>query len=130
MSISSMIILQQVVAADSIPSNIVPFHISNIQIPANLGNLGVKLTQQTTVSDVVNKGIGDGHAQKENSHTTEDKIKSNTYNCFIEALNGNYEEEQKTGEYEESDAYISVKGNLKKHISFWEKNHKRKRNSV
>ena len=49
------------------------------------------------------------------------KIKGNTYNCFIEALNGNYEEEQKTGEYEESDAYISVKGNLKKYLPFREK---------
>ena len=30
--------------------------------------------------------------------TTQDKIKRNTYyNCFIEALNGNYEGEQKTG---------------------------------
>ena len=30
--------------------------------------------------------------------------------------------EKKTpGEYEESDTYISVKGNLKKHLSFWEK---------
>ena len=33
-------------------------------------------------------GIGDGHAQKKNIRTTEDKIK------------GNYEGEQKTGEYE------------------------------
>ena len=41
-----------------------------IQIPANLGNLGVKLRQQATALDVVNKGIGDGYAQKENSHTT------------------------------------------------------------
>ena len=130
MSISSTITLQQVVAVDSIPSNTGPIHIPNIQTPANLGNLGLKLRRPTTVSDVVNKGIGSGHAQKENSDTTYDKIKGNTYNCFIEALNGNYEEEQKTGEYEESDAYISVKGNLKKHISFWEKNHKRKRNSV
>ena len=87
MPISSMITLQQVVAVDSIPSNSGPIRIPNIQIPANLGNLGVKLRQQTTVSDVVNKGIGGGHVQKENSHTTDDKIKSNTYNCFIEALN-------------------------------------------
>ena len=48
-----------------------------------------------TASDVVSKGIGDGHAQKENSHTTEDKIKGNNYNYFIEALHGNYGEEQK-----------------------------------
>ena len=121
MPISSTITLQQVVPADSIPSNTCPVRIPNIQIPANLGNLGVKLGQQTTVSDVVNKGIGCGNVQKENSHTTEDKIKGNTSNCFIEALNGNYEGEQKTGEYEESNSYISVKGNLKKHLSFWEK---------
>ena len=44
----------------------------SIQIPANLGNLGVKLRQQTTVSDVVNKVIGDGAALKEINHTTED----------------------------------------------------------
>ena len=29
--------------------------------------------------------------------------------------------EQETGEYEESDAYISVKVSFKKHLSFWEK---------
>ena len=29
--------------------------------------------------------------------------------------------EKNPGEYEESDTYISVKGNLKKHLSFWEK---------
>ena len=29
--------------------------------------------------------------------------------------------EQNNGEYEESDTYISVKANLKKHLSFWEK---------
>ena len=76
----------------------------------------MKLRQQTTVSDVVNKGIGGGHSQKENNHATEDTIKGNTYNCFIEVLNGNYEGEQKIGKYEESDAYISVKDNLKKHL--------------
>ena len=81
----------------------------------------MKLRQQTTASDVVNKGIVDGHAQKENSHTTEDKTKGSNYNYFIEALHGNYEGEQKTGEYEESDAYIFLKGNFKKHLPFWEK---------
>ena len=95
MLISSMITPQQVVAADSIPSNTCPICILNIQIPANFGNPGVKLRQQTTVLDVVNKGIGDGHVKKENSNTTEDKIKGNTYNYFNEALNGNYEGEQK-----------------------------------
>ena len=58
------------------------------------------------------------HSCRRSSHTADDKIKGNTYNCFIETLNRNYEGEQKTGEYEESDAYISAKGNLK---SFWEK---------
>ena len=115
-----MATLQQVVAADSITSNTGPIRIPSVQIPASLGNLVVKLRQQTTVSDVVNKVIGDGHALKENNHTIEDKIKGNTYTYFIEALNGNYEGEQKTGKYEESDAYISLKGNLKKHISFRE----------
>ena len=117
MPISSPITL----AVDSILSNTDPIRIPNIQILANLGNLGAKLKQQTTVSDVVNKGVGDGHVQKENSHTTKDEIKGNTYNCFIEARNGNYEGKQKTREYEESDVYISMKGNLKKHLSFWEK---------
>ena len=121
MLISSMVTPQQVVAADSIPSNTCPICILNIQIPANFGNPGVKLRQQTTVLDVVNKGIGDGHVKKENSNTTEDKIKGNTYNYFNEALNGNYEGEQKNWEYEESDAYISVKANLNKHLSFRKK---------
>ena len=92
MPIPNMTTLQQVVATDSIPSNTGPIRIPNIQNPSNLGNLGVKLRQQTTVSNVVNKGIGDGHALKENNHTTEDKLKGNT--CFIEALNGNYEGQQ------------------------------------
>ena len=71
MPISSTITLQQVVAADSIPFNTGPIRIPTIQIPANLRNVGVKLRQQTTVLDVVNKGIGGGHAQKENGHTTD-----------------------------------------------------------
>ena len=104
MLISSTITLQQVVAADSIPSNTGRIRTANIQIPANLGNLDVKLRQQTTASDVVSKGIGDGHVQRENSHSKEDKIKDNNYSYFIEALPGNYEGEQKTGKYEESDA--------------------------
>ena len=37
---------------------------------------------------------------------------------FIEALTGNYDVEQKTCEYEESDACLSVKGNLKKNTIF------------
>ena len=41
--------------------------------------------------------------------TTENKIKGNTYNCFIEALNRNYEGGQKTGEFEESDAKATSK---------------------
>ena len=71
MPISSPITL----AVDSILSNTDPIRIPNIQILANLGNLGTKLKQQTTVSDVVNKGVRDRHVQKENSHTTKDKIK-------------------------------------------------------
>ena len=67
----------------------------------------------------MNKGIGDGHALNENNHTTQDKIKGNTYTCFIEALTGNFEGEQKSNMYQEFDAYISVKDNLKKHLSFW-----------
>ena len=67
---------------------------------------------------MVNKGIGDGHALKENNHITQSKIKGNTYTWFIEALTGNYEGEQKTKEYQESDAYISVKNNLKKYPFF------------
>ena len=67
MPISGTTTLQQVVAAGSIPSNAGTINITNIQIPANLGNLGMELRQKTTVRDVVNKGIGDGHALKENS---------------------------------------------------------------
>ena len=81
----------------------------------------MKLREHTAASDVMRKGIGDEHAHKENSHTTEDKIKGNSYNYFIEVLHKNYEGEQKTGEYEESDVYISVKGNLRKHLIFWKK---------
>ena len=120
MPISSTATLQQVAAADSVPSNTGPICIPSIQIPANLGNLGVKLRQQTTVSDVVNKGIGDGHALKEKNHSTEDKIKGNIYIFFIKTLDGNYEGEPRTGKYEESDAYISVKGNHRIYASFWE----------
>ena len=47
-------------------------------------------------------------------HTTGNKIRVKTCNCFIEVINGNYEGKQKTGEYEESDTYISEKDNLKK----------------
>ena len=75
MAISSPTTLQQVVAAGRVSSNTDPICIPIIQIPANLENLDTKLRQQSTVSDVVNKGIGDGHALKENNHTTEDKIK-------------------------------------------------------
>ena len=65
------------------------------------------------------QGIGDGDALKENNHNTRDEIKDNTYICFIEALSGNYVKEQTIGKYEESDAHISVKGNLKKQLCFW-----------
>ena len=75
MAISRTSTLQQVVAAGRVPSSTDPICIPIIQIPANLENLDMKLRQQSTVSDVVNKGIGDGHALKENNHTTEDKIK-------------------------------------------------------
>ena len=90
MPISSTITLQQVVAADRIPSNTGRIRTPNIQITANLGNLGVKPRQQIIASDVVSKGIGDGHAQKENGHTIKDKIKGNNYNYFIETFYGNY----------------------------------------
>ena len=39
--------------------------------------------KQTIVSDVANKVIGDGHTLKENNHTTEEKIKYNTYTSFF-----------------------------------------------
>ena len=80
----------------------------------------MKLRQQTIISNMVNKVNGDGHTLKENNHATEDKIKGNNNTCFTDTLTRNYEREQKTKEYEEPDAYISVKGNLKKHLSFWE----------
>ena len=78
MPISNTTTLQQAVATDSITSNASRIRISDIQVPVNLENLGVKLRQQTTVSGVLNKVIGDGHALKENNHTTEDKIKGHT----------------------------------------------------
>ena len=125
MPISSTATLQQVAAADSIPSNTGPICIPNIQIPANLGNLGVKLRQQTTASDVT-KGIRDGHAQKENSH----KIKGNNCNYFNKALPENYEGNKKPENKKHRNEFISVKGNLKKHLPFWEKNDKNKQNNV
>ena len=82
MLISSKITLQQVVAANSLISKTGPIAIPNIRIPATLGNIGVKLRQQTTFLDVVSQVIGNGHALKENSHTTEDQIKGNIYACF------------------------------------------------
>ena len=81
---------------DSIRSNTGQICTPNIQIPGNLGNLGVKLRQQITASDVVSKGIGDGHAQRENSHATEDKIKGNSYNYFLEGLHGLMERNKKS----------------------------------
>ena len=98
MPISSTITLQQLIAADSIPSSTGQIRTPNIQIPPNLGNLRVKPRQQTITSDVVSKGIGNGHAKKENSHTKEGKIKGNNYNYFIESLHENYGGEQKIGE--------------------------------
>ena len=65
MLISSTITLQQVVAADSIPSNTGRIRTSNIQFPAKLGNLGVKLRQCTTALDVVSKGIGENSRKEE-----------------------------------------------------------------
>ena len=72
----------------------------------------------------------DGHALKGNNHNTEDRIKGNTYDCFTEALNGNFEGERKTGEYQECDAYTSVTNNFKKTPFFLGKNNESKRNSV
>ena len=96
-SISSTTTVEQVVAADIIPANTGRRCILKICVP------------------VVNKDTGDGDILKENSQYH----RSNTY--FIEALNTNYEGEQKTGEIEESDVFISVKCNFKKHLPFLEK---------
>ena len=103
MSILTTTTLPEVVAADSIPSNTGPICILKIWVA------------------VVNKDNGDGDALQESNHTTEYKIKSNTYTRFIETLNGIHEGEQKTGKIEESDAFIFVKYNFKKHLPFWEK---------
>ena len=98
MSISSTTTLEQVVAADIITVNTGSKCILKICVP------------------VVNKDIGDGDALKENNQYH----RSNT--CFIEALNANYEGQQKTGEIEESDVFISVKNaTLKSTFLFWKK---------
>ena len=96
-SISSTTTVEQVVAAEIIPANTGRRCILKICVP------------------VVNKDTGDGDILKENNQYH----RSNT--CFIEALNANYEGEQKTGEIEESDVFISVKYNFKKHLPFLEK---------
>ena len=62
-------------SSSSITSNTGPIRIFNIQIPVNLRNLGMELTQHVTVSDVVDKVIRNGDVIEENNHTTEDKIK-------------------------------------------------------
>ena len=77
-----------------------------------------------------NKDIGDRHAQKETSHTTEDKIKDKyTHISFSETLPEYYEGAQKTGEYEESNTYISVNVNLEKYLIL-RKHNKSKQNNV
>ena len=79
----------------------------------------MKHRQQTTASDVKNKDIGDIHAQKKSiiQQTIKGKY---THISFSETLSKNYEGKQKTGEYKESDTYISVNVNLKKHLPFSE----------
>ena len=129
MQISSTTTLHQI-ATDSITSNTGPIHIPKIQIPANLGNLGMKLRQQTTVLDVMNKVIEDGHALKENNHATEDRIKGSTYTCFIEALTGSYEGKQETREYDECKNLHFHERQPKKTLFFLEKYNKSKLNSV
>ena len=104
--------------------------IPNVETLANLGNFGAKYRQRTTPSDVENKDNGDGHAQKETSHTTEDKIKDKyTHISFSETLPEYYEGVQKTGEYEESNNYISVNVNLEKYLIL-RKCNKSKQNNV
>ena len=49
--------------------------IPKLQTRAKLRNHGTKKMRQVTALDVVKKVTGDGHVQKENKHTAEDKIK-------------------------------------------------------
>ena len=46
---------------------------------------------------MVNKGIGDGHALKEINHTTENKIKGNTYPVSLRPLMEIMKESKKPG---------------------------------
>ena len=71
--------LLQLIPRDKNVSNTGSTRITNIQTPADLGNLCVKHRQRTNASDVANKGIGDKHALKERSYTAEDKRKCNTH---------------------------------------------------
>ena len=87
---------------------------------ANVENHDANKKRQASALDVANKVAGGEHVLKENSHTAEHKIKSNTHIYINEARLDYFEEDHRTGEYEESDTYISVKTNLKKHVLLWQ----------
>ena len=83
-------------------------------LKVNFGNHCTNKKFQTTPLNVANKVTGDGHVLKEASHTKEDKTKGSTHIYITEAKSECFEEEHRTGEYKESDTYVSVKSNLRK----------------
>ena len=70
MRTSDTLIFPQFIRIDENVPNTGSSRIPNIQTLANLGNFGMKHRQRSTASYMENKDIGDGHAQKETSHTT------------------------------------------------------------
>ena len=69
---------------------------------------------------MANNVTKDRHVLKESSHTTKHKTKVKAHIYINEAQPEYFEEKQKIGEYEESDPYISMKGNLKNQLSLWQ----------
>lgn len=118
MSISNMCTCPQLMLTDTISfstSNYTSL-IPKLATRANLENHGANKKSQTTAFNKSNKVTGGEHVLKENSHTTEDKMKGNTHLYINKAQPEYFEKEHITRVYEESDAYIYVKGNLNKHI--------------
>ena len=85
---------------------------------------------QTTPLNVANKVTGDGHVLKEASHTKEDKTKGSTHVYITGAKSECFEEEHRTGEYKDSDTYVSVKSNLRKATFLFAKCNENKGKSV
>ena len=94
------------------------FCISSLTTWTNFWNHGA--IKRGQIISLANKVTKDRHVLKESSHTTKHKTKVTAHIYINEAQPEYFEEKQKIGEYEESDSYISMKGNLKKQLSLWQ----------